>query len=67
MEVQSKYKIGDYVWYINENRVLKSDVTGVGILLEEDKAPSITYTLHYDRDLDESKVFPTKEELLKSL
>ena len=67
MEIESKFSIKDYVWYMCDNKPLGRDVTGVGILLEKGKEPSIDYILHFDDDIDESKVYATKEELLKSL
>ena len=67
MVVKSKFNIGDYVWYVSNNAVQKGDVTGIGILLDGDKKPDIKYTIHFDKDVDECKVFKTKEELLNSL
>ena len=67
MVVESKFSIGDKVWYISSNQVLGQIITGVGISVEGDKEPKITCTVHYDEDIDESKVFASKVELLKSL
>ena len=67
MVVESKFNIGDDVWFIRGNQATCCDVTGVGIFVEGNKEPKITYTVHYDHDYDESQVFATKEELLKSL
>ena len=67
MEVKTKFNVGDMVWYIYNNKVSHLDVTAVSISVYSDSDPIIKYTLHYDYELDESKLFTTKEELLKSL
>lgn len=67
MKVKSKFKIGDYVWLVSENKVIKQDITGVGISINLGDKPEIKYTLHYDNEVTEDKVFSTKEELLESL
>ena len=67
MEVKTKFSVGDMVLYIYNNKVSHLDVTAVSISIYSDSDPIIKYTLHYDYELDESKLFTTKEELLKSL
>lgn len=63
----TKYNIGDAVWFIWENKVQYSYITHVtetpiGNLYEFD----IIYN-NYPLVMGESEIFPTKEELLKSL
>lgn len=66
MKVKTKYDIGDRVWCISNNKVQNIEVTGFNITVTSE-GTEIIYTLHYDLKYDESKVFDTKEELLKSL
>ena len=77
MTIETKYNIGDEVWAIVENEVQcnqiggikvqtdavmsRQDVSGVNIPIR------IKYYLWDGNWVDEHKVFPTKEELLKSL
>lgn len=66
MEVSSKFNIGDKVYFIADNKVQKSDITGVSISANGCET-KIEYTLHFDSTIDEDLVFSTKEELIKSL
>ena len=66
MEVSSKFNIGDKVYFIADNKVQKSDITGVSISVNGGET-KVEYTLHFDSTIDESLVFATKEELIKSL
>lgn len=67
MDIQTKYDIGDRVWYISSNKATDSDITGVNITVGEFEKTDIKYILHYDELLPENKLFETKEKLLKSL
>ena len=62
----ARFNIGDKVWMISNNRALQIDVTGVGISVDKNGSHTL-YTLHFDKDVEESKLYGTKEELLKSL
>jgi len=66
MEVSSKFNIGDKVYFITDNKVQRSDITGVSISVNGSET-KIEYTLHFDSTIDENLVFETKEELIKSL
>ena len=66
MVVSSKYNIGDKVWFISDNKVQQTDITGVSIRISKEN-PVIVYTLHYGNDISEDRVFAKKEELLKTL
>jgi hypothetical protein len=68
MEVNTKFEIGDIVWFIDNNRAIYLEVTGITISLDFNADVEIVYSLHFDdKKLEESKLFKTKEELLKSL
>jgi len=67
MVVTTKYNIGDTVWFISNDKVSTLDITGFNITVDSGKTV-IKYNLHYDvEELEEELLFPTKEELLKSL
>lgn len=66
MVVSSKYNIGDKVWFISDNKVQQTDITGVSIHIGKED-PVILYTLHYGNEISEDMVFAKKEELLKTL
>lgn len=65
--VKTKYKIGDKVWYISDNRVMSLNVTGVRVCVESEEECKVEYVLHYDWHQPEEKLFGSKEELLESL
>ena len=65
--VKTKYNIGDKVWYISNNQVQRSDVTGVHICVEPTGNCKVEYTLHYDWSRAEETLFGSKEELIESL
>ena len=66
MTVKSKFEIGDNVWFVSNNKVHQLKITGVEmyVALEGTK---VKYNLYDNTELEESKVFATKEELLESL
>ena len=66
MTIETKYNIGDEVWYSMGGYVFSNKVIGVHIF----KKGIIMYDIRFEHThctLAESLVFPTKEELLKSL
>lgn len=65
--VKTKYKIGDKVWYISDNKVQALDVTGVRITVESAEECKVEYILHYDWHHPEETLFRSKKELLESL
>lgn len=69
MTIETKYNIGDEVWFRTLKFNKKAKVIGVTINLREDGV-IIEYGLErkgYYYQRRESDLFPTKEELLKSL
>ena len=83
MEVESKYKLGDEVWLIDANKCLFGVVVGIqytygigrryGGLYSGKEDIRIWYSIETKQrdflisDVNEERLFPTKEELLKSL
>jgi len=66
MEVNTKYNIGDQVWLVDANKVVKVIVTGVVILLEGD-TQEVKYSTWGNDNIPENLLFKTKNELLESL
>ena len=69
MEIKTKYNIGDEVWWLDNNKVHQDYVKGIFFSMY---GSTTDYTLYYKlnqqlRDFDEEILFPSKEELLKSL
>lgn len=65
--VETKYYIGDRVWLVSNNKVVEKIITQFDVVVS-DNGIKITYELNYESiDIDESKLFTSKEELLKSL
>ena len=68
MKATTKYDIGDWVWYLRDNRAVRLDVTRVIVSIEGDGLCEVSYSLHYgDEEIPESTLFKTREELLNTL
>lgn len=67
MIIETKFNIGQEVWFRKGHLVVKGTITDIFLFKNEDKIV-IGYGINdYDYALTESELFPTKEELLKSL
>ena len=71
MKIETKFNIGDEAWFIAKGKAVKDIVNRIHIHIGSDK--NITYSFK-DKSItglfeviEESSIFPTKEELLKSL
>lgn len=82
MIIEKKYNIGDEVWFMEDNHAQNGKVTGLrfscgkgeffGKALSHEEKVQVNYFLrgefiHSGCILEEGFLFPTKEELLKSL
>lgn len=75
MKIETKYNIGDEVWFIRDNKVQSLKITQLNVLMSllpktDGYGCEINQVVDYgDRRtvLAEYECFPTKEELLKSL
>jgi hypothetical protein len=69
MTIETKYNIGDEVWFIEEGQPKKDEIISIEIYVYKDNL-FVEYLFandSYPYGLNESYLFPTKEELLKSL
>jgi hypothetical protein len=64
MTIETKYNIGDEVWVMSYNNHIHCDKI-VSISIKSDLSIMYNFSCLFSRE--ESKIFPTKEELLKSL
>ena len=71
MTIETKYNIGDEVWCMNNNKVYMSFIQEVRVR-KNNKKTKIEYIVEKMQKIDfglkkEDELYPTKEELLKSL
>lgn len=69
MTIETKYNIGDEVWFAEEGDAICEEILSIEINVYKGKL-FIEYLFandSYQFGLNESDLFPTKEELLKSL
>ena len=71
MTIETKFNIGDEVWFMKENKPTKKVVDFIEIITASTTSKSfIQYGLKMEGVVErvtEKYLFPTKEELLKSL
>lgn len=72
MEIKTKYNIGDKVWWINDNKALTGEILSVHFHQWSDESVTKEYTVEQyavsgGHVVNEKYLFPTKEELLKTL
>ena len=71
MTIETKYNIGDEVWFYHHKKIMKSRVRSINLLVRKDdiSASYLMEDMWTDQYivLYEESLFPTKEELLKSL
>lgn len=71
MEIKTKYNIGDEVWISHKSRIHNGIVDFISIDVTKENTMTVYY--HIDEangiscTFEEQQLFPTKEELLKSL
>lgn len=69
MGINTKFDVGDRVFFMNNNKVCETNIERITIITEEDNIEiryrvKVNYTY---KSLPESKVFATKQELLNTL
>lgn len=72
MTIETKYNIGDEVWVMYQNHPFKSTIKGVYVEYANDSQSDYLYKSYniaeiYGMIYFEENIFPTKEELIKSL
>lgn len=72
MTFNTKFKLGDLVYYMKSNRICTGHISGVHICYKEPNWYSEVYYMDEDTGLNppsysKNELFKTKEDLLKSL
>lgn len=82
MTIQTKYNIGDDVWFMHDNQIVSGKIDIISTNSYRNRFTknelSVTYTLQKTRKINgsadsfvilraESELFPTKQDLLNSL
>jgi hypothetical protein len=68
MTFETKYNIGDEVWVMHDNRCRCTIVKSIRTMIHDyTSLIDIEYFIEVGEWLHEGRLFPTKEELLKSL
>lgn len=67
MKIETKYDIGESVWFLEDYRLQSSKISGVEYQKLGDAKPYILYRFLAFQPKKESQVFKTKEDLIKYL
>ncbi len=76
MILQTKYAVGDEVWFMHDNKPIKVKVSECSIGVQDNYKTTVKYRIHIESKvgLDRislwlfgSELFPTKQALLDSL
>ena len=67
MTIETKYNIGDEVWYKGFEEPFQDEISNIHINIDCLKNTYIYYEFFDGTIKEEYQLFPTKEELLKSL
>lgn len=73
MKIETKFNIGDTIFFLHENRVLESIIRSIKIDVKEPDDFNIIYVCNKDEDsvvgikVNEGIVFGSKKQLLSSL
>ena len=74
MKIETKYNIGNKVWFIYRRSVSKGTIKDISVSLISDEYGNINTSIDYmvmtayiKERVEEKHLFTTKEELLKSL
>lgn len=67
MTIETKYNIGNKVWYRGYEEIFQNTICEIKVNIDCFGETSIHYQLWDDVLKEENDLYPTKEELLKSL
>ena len=74
MTIETKYNIGDEVWLMYENKAITAQVIEMNVEISKHIMSYVSANCYckikcplFTREIHDSHLFPTKEELLKSL
>ena len=68
MTIETKFDIGDTIWFMQHNKPRKSEVTSISTRTKAvGKATTVLYTPVNNTDVAEYQVYATQKELIESL
>ena len=74
MKIETKYNIGDEVWLMYENKAITAQVVTMNVEISDSIMGYVSANCYckikcpyFTREIHDSHIFHTKEELLKSL
>lgn len=67
MTIETKYNIGDKVWYKGCKKIFQDAICEIKVNIDCFGVTHIHYILWHEVIREENDLYPTKEELLKSL
>ena len=74
MTIETRYDIGDEVWLMYDNMAITAQIIEMNVEIRENYLRDVNANCyckikcpHFTREIHDSRIFPTKEELLKSL
>ena len=65
MKIETKYSIGDNVWFLDGYRAQSSKITGIEVQVLGTSKPFVQYRFCVFPPIKEEHAFKTKEELIK--
>ena len=65
MKIETKYSIGDTVWFLDGYRAQSSKITGIEVQVLGTSKPFVQYRFCVFPPIKEEHAFKTKEELIK--
>ena len=67
MEIEVAFNLDDVIWYMDNNRIKNSTITGFEVTVNEDKTVSIIYRFNDYDTINSTQTFNSKERLIKYL
>lgn len=70
MKIETKFSIGDTAFFMNENRVQIGEITRIEVTINSQRTSTVYYATDWNlcpHKRYRNEIFPSKEELLKSL
>ena len=68
MTIETRYNVGDEVWYKRRGKISQDTISEIKVNIDCFGETSVHYQLWNDDVLkEENDLYPTKEELIKSL
>jgi hypothetical protein len=68
MKIETKFSLGETVWFMKDNKAISGDIKGVNYTENTDRKITVSYYIaSFPYVIYENRLFATKQELLDSL